>query len=517
MVRRFIRNVLPCHVAFFVVVTSACSAADWPQFRGGQALSGSASALPGNILAPLWSVRLPSVTAGSTTYAPAVTASVAVATVAIDGSQRRVAFVASQNTHVYAFDAGSGNQLWDVSVGDRVEATPLVKDNVVYVVTNNGNLSALDAATGLSKWVHVSGGLQDRSSPNFSGANIVCGASFPKTTIYAVPIDSTSSAPEAWHVNTDQFVYSSPAVDPATQNIYCGSDDGKVYAVKPDGTALWSQPFATTGGIFRASPAFGNGKIYMSGGDYDWALHAVNAATGALVWDAPMRPDPDPASLPSYNYLGARVSSAAVDGTFVCVAGGYCSTLGTSQLYAYQDNGSSATPLWKTTLPNRSQDYLSSPAITPTSVIVGVAAATDTAHPNYPTGRIYVIDRGTGAGVWYADGSGSFTGGPVLASPAVSGNLVIIGDTAGYVSAYQGVQAGDVDGDGAVTALDAVALMASSSSDGSAGPLQIERADVYPMNSVPATGLRSFGDGRITPGDVDRILKYSIGLEPRLP
>lgn len=517
MARRFIRNVLSGHVAFFVVITSACFAADWPQFHGGQTLSGVASSLPGNILAPLWSVRLPTIVSGSITYSPGVTASVAIATVTIDGAQRKTAFVASQNTHVYAFDAGTGNQLWDVSVGDRVEATPLVKDNVVYVVTNSGILSALDAANGSTKWVHTSGGLQDRSSPNFSGTNIVCGASFPKTIIYAVPINSTNNAPEAWHVTTDQFVYSSPAVDPATQNIYCGSDDGKVYAVKPDGTALWAQPFATTGGVFRTSAAVGNGKIYITGGDYDWALHAVNAATGALVWDVPMRPDPDPTSLPSYYYLGARVSTAAVDGSFICIAGGYCSSLGTSQLYAYKDNGTSATPLWKATLPNKSQDYLSSPAVTPSSVIVGVAAVSDPAHPNYPTGRLYVLDRNTGAAVWYADGSGSFTGGAVLASPAISGNLVVIGDTAGYVSAYQGVQAGDVDGDGSVTVLDAEALMASSSFDGSATPFQLERGDLFPMDSVPADGLRSFGNGKITPADVDRILRYSIGLEPRLP
>jgi len=311
--------------------------------------------------------------------------------------------------------------------------------------------------------------LQDRSSPNISGANIVCGASYPKTTVYAVPIGATNPAPEAWHLTTGQFVYSSPAVDPDTQNIYCGSDDGKVYAIKPDGTALWPQPFATTGGIFRASPALGNGKVYITGGDYDWTLHAVDATSGALVWDAPMRPDPDPSSLPSYYYLGTRVSTAAVNGNFVCIAGGYCSSLGTSQLYAYRDDGAGATALWKTTLPNKTQDFLSSPAITPTSVIVGVAAVTDPAHPDYSTGRLYVVDRDTGAAVWYANGSGSFTGGPVLASPAVSGNLVIIGDTLGNVTAFQSVQAGDVDGDGAVTVLDAETLMASSSSDGNAG------------------------------------------------
>ena len=445
---RFKRNVPIGIVAFFLSSMLPCLAADWPQFHGGQTLSGAAPATLGTMLAPVWNVRLPPIAAGSTTYAPSITASAAIATVTINGIPRRTAFIASLNTHVYAFDAASGNQLWEAAAGDRIESTPLVKDNVVYFVTNSGNLTALDAATGFSLWVHSSGGWIDKSSPNFSGSNIICASSYPKTDIYAVPIGSSNPAPEAWHYTTKQFVYSSPAVDPATQNIYCGSDDGKLYGLKPDGTALWSQPFKTEGGIFRASPAIGNGKVYFTGGNYDWTLHAVNASTGELAWDAPMRPVPDPDTLAPSDYKDAKVSSAAVDGTFVCVAGGYCSGIGTSNLYAYRDAGATGALLWKTPLPNKAQEYLSSPVITPSSVIVGVAAATAAAHPTWPTGRVYVADRTTGAAVWYASGSSGFTGGPILASPAVSGDLVIVGDTTGLVTAYQAVPGGDVVGTG---------------------------------------------------------------------
>ncbi|HEY3412673.1 MAG TPA: PQQ-binding-like beta-propeller repeat protein [Armatimonadota bacterium] len=517
MDRRFRRNVLVSGVAFFVSTMPACLASDWPQFRGGQTLSGAAPATSGTMLTPVWNVRLPSLIVGGATFGPGISASAAIATVTIGGVQRRTVFIASQNTHVYAFDAGTGNLLWEAAAGDRIESTPLVRDNVVYFVTSGGSLTALDAATGSSLWVHNSGGWQDRASPNFSGTNIICCTGYPKKDIYAVPAGFANPAPEAWHFSTLQFVYSSPAVDPATQNIYCASQDGYVYGLKPDGTALWSTPFYTNGGIFRASPAFGNGRVYITGGNYDWNLHAIDAATGSLAWDAPMRPVPDPDTLSPFDYKNAIISSAAADGNFICLAGGYCNNLGTSQLYAYRDDGATGTLLWKTPLPNRSQQYLSSPAVTPSSVIVGVAAATDPAHPTWPTGRVYVADRTTGATVWYSAGSSAYTGGPILASPAVSGDLVVVGDTSGLVSAYQAVPGGDADGDGVVTVLDAVNLMNVSSGDGIGSPMQTLRADVYPRDTVSPDALRSFGDGKITPGDVDRVLARAVGLELDLP
>ena len=67
------------------------------------------------------------------------------------------------------------------------------------------------------------------------------------------------------------------------------------------------------------------------------------------------------------------------------------------------------------------------------------------------------------------------------------------------------------------TVLDAVNLMNVSSSDGNGSPLQTQRADVFPLNNVPADALRSFGDGKITPGDVDRVFARSVGLELNLP
>ncbi|HEY3269077.1 MAG TPA: PQQ-binding-like beta-propeller repeat protein [Armatimonadota bacterium] len=507
MVRYFQRNARFACVAFLVIAAQV-HGANWTQFRGSRAHTGAARDASDGILLPIWTVQLPSIATANGLQPPAVNSSPAI----VDG----VVYVGSRNTHFYALNAQTGAQVWEYAALDAVQSSPLVKDGVVYFEADRGVLTALNAADGSVVWTHASGGMMDRSSPNISGDNVVCAAAYPKMTIYAVPVGSSGTAPEAWSVNTGQFVYSSPAVDPATQNVYCGSNNGAVYALKPDGSALWAAPFDTVdGSIFWASPTVANGKVYISGGSYDFALHALDAGSGLRVWDAPMAPQP---TLPLTSYRAIQVSSPAVDGDFVSVVGGYGDARGPSTLYAFRDKGLTPELLWSTAIPNSvNTDYVSSPAITPASVVVGCAAAADPAHPTWPRGRVYVVDRVTGAAQWYAAGSASVSGGPILSSPAISGDLVVVGDNSGLVTAYKTIRAGDVDGDGTVTVLDCVGLLGTSANGGVPSAYQRYVADVYPGNSVSPDAVRSFGDAKITAGDADRILKYAIGLETRLP
>jgi sugar lactone lactonase YvrE len=65
-------------------------------------------------------------------------------------------------------------------------------------------------------------------------------------------------------------VVSSPAIG-ADGTVYVGSDDGFLYAIKPDGSLLWKYEVIDT---VRSSPAIGaDGTIYVAG--YDGNLHAI--------------------------------------------------------------------------------------------------------------------------------------------------------------------------------------------------------------------------------------------------
>jgi hypothetical protein len=124
--------------------------------------------------------------------------------------------------------AFSGSVKWEFNTGDDVDTIPALSPDgsVVYAVSNDGNLYAVDTATGAGIW-------------NF-----------------AIVTDTADSPAN---------VTSSPAVDPSTGTIYVGSDDNKVYAINPDGTQKWE---FTTDDKVKSSPAVGpDGSVYVGSDD----------------------------------------------------------------------------------------------------------------------------------------------------------------------------------------------------------------------------------------------------------
>lgn len=469
--------------------------AQWAQFRGDPAHGAFAPGIPHSVLVPLWRTTFPAQTVNEKSYASAVSASPVVSGGTV--------FVGNRNTRLYALDARTGSVLWEYAAGAPIESTPLVHDGRVYVLPVSGALAAISTAGGPPLWITTTGGSQDRSSPALSGENVVVGSTFPSRDIVAV---NRLTGQPAWRYGTSQFVFSSPAVD-MDGRIICGANDGRLYALTANGLSHWATPFQMLGSILRASPSLGNGKAYISGGEYDWWLQSVDISTGLLVWTAPMTPQP---ALPIDRYRGIQVSSPAVDGSFLSIVGGYGRAgLGPSTLYAFQDEGTSASVLWSVDIPNSvGEGYVSSPALTTTSVIVGTADSYASANPS---GRLYAVDRATGTPRWYS------SAGPVLSSPAVVDDLVLVGDMNGGLSAWQAVPAGDVDDDDRVTALDAQVLMAPAASDGTTAPHIEDRADLHPTQTPRADGSRSFGNRLITPADVERVLNRAVGLEPVWP
>ncbi len=83
---------------------------------------------------------------------------------------------------------------------------------------------------------------------------------------------------QKWAFETGGGVVSSPAVGPDGV-IYIGSNDGYLYAIRPDGTLKWK--FETKGAV-HSHPAIGaDGTIYV--GSWDHHLYAINP-NGSLKW-----------------------------------------------------------------------------------------------------------------------------------------------------------------------------------------------------------------------------------------
>jgi len=85
-----------------------------------------------------------------------------------------------------------------------------------------------------------------------------------------------------WSYPTGGRVYSSPVPD--GDEVYFGSDDGRLYKVDVDsGILIWE--FAT-GGKIRSAPALADGRVFAF--SWDGFLYAVDMARGVLAWKAPV-------------------------------------------------------------------------------------------------------------------------------------------------------------------------------------------------------------------------------------
>jgi outer membrane protein assembly factor BamB len=199
-------------------------------------------------------------------------------------------YVASLGATLYAFDATTGNQIWNTSVGSGIliESPPAVANNLVYVIASDGKLRAFRARDGTLYWTSPVTDFAPTSSPAIANGIVYC-ANFGYLALYAV--DGQTGA-TIW----SSRLGNSPSASPAVANgvAYIGANDGKIYAFDAaNGVPLWSGIVnaATTTG----SPAVSDGTIYVGSSlsyPYDtyltaFALNAGNDAAYAHRHTAP--------------------------------------------------------------------------------------------------------------------------------------------------------------------------------------------------------------------------------------
>ena len=251
------------HSGLFAQAPFAAST-NWPQYRDGPKDHGynatenvlSPSTVPGMDL--LWTF-----TAAPSTNGSAIESS--------PSEVNGVVYVGSDNGNLYALNAATGAQRWSFNAGNlSLVSSPAVVNGVVYV-DGASDVYALNAATGAQIWSFATGG--EGSSPTVANGVVYVGSA--DGNVYAL---NAATGAKLWSFTTGGQVVSSPAVVHGV--VYIGSFDGNVYALSAaSGLELWS--FAT-GNLIDCSPAVADGIVYIaSGGDN---LYALNALAGLEVW-----------------------------------------------------------------------------------------------------------------------------------------------------------------------------------------------------------------------------------------
>jgi outer membrane protein assembly factor BamB len=178
---------------------------------------------------------------------------------------------------VVAYAAADGKVVWRRTTGLN-ESSPLVVGGLVYVGDWNGDVWALDARTGKTRWrTRVDGRV--KGSLAASGGRVYVGAYDGR--VYAL---DARSGKLVWRASAQPRLggrgtfYSTPSA--AYGRVFIGNTDGKVYAYgATTGRLLWSHG---TGGYVYGSPAVWRRLILV--GSYDRHFYAIDAATGDVRW-----------------------------------------------------------------------------------------------------------------------------------------------------------------------------------------------------------------------------------------
>ncbi len=162
----------------------------------------------------------------------------------------------------------------------------------------------------------------------------------------------------------DEVVFCSPTIAP-NGTIYIGDNDGKIYAVNPEGWIEWSYE---VGGIVYSSPTIGpDGTIYVGtsweSGPCSGAVYAIYS-NGELIWRYP-NPDSGP------EYILNIASSPAIDTVYDAIyIGGSCMNPWGGILYAINLNDGTLKYEFEPDPTNGSAWMPASPAIREDGMII---------------------------------------------------------------------------------------------------------------------------------------------------
>ncbi len=256
---------------------------DWAQ-SGGSASKSIGHLALGGALSPAWSVSIGS---GSS-----ATARLASEPIVADG---RV-FTIDTRANVRAFSADTGSQLWSVQVrGEGAPSEALFGGGVAYdngrlfVTNGTGDTAALDAATGAIAWMVRPGGPL-RGAPTVGNENVYVISQ--DSQIYAL---NAANGETRW-TGSGSFeqagVFGSAAPAFAQSTVVAGFSSGELTAYRyENGQVVWQDALARTGistvvgtiSDIDADPVIDQGRVFAVG--QGGRMVAVELITGQRAWE----------------------------------------------------------------------------------------------------------------------------------------------------------------------------------------------------------------------------------------
>jgi outer membrane protein assembly factor BamB len=169
-------------------------------------------------------------------------------------------------------------EAWSINTHALIEFPPAVAGGVAYVVNKYGNAKAVRLRDRKVLWERMTdpknaGAPTDVTAPVYHQGKVF----FAYVDGNLVAVDAATGKP-AWKRRLPGHLESSPMAVSGT--LYLGTDKTNVVAVRAaDGEVLWQ--FNSPGAI-KASPSFHHGRVYVA--DYQSAMFCLDARSGRLLW-----------------------------------------------------------------------------------------------------------------------------------------------------------------------------------------------------------------------------------------
>jgi eukaryotic-like serine/threonine-protein kinase len=214
------------------------------------------------------------------------------------------AYFGSNDHYLYAVNIADGTQRWKFKTGGRITSSPAVSQNRVYFGSYDGNIYSVDANTGMQRWKFATEGERRFTARHIHGAEpagesmpdpfdfYLSSPAVVDDTVYVGSGDGNVYAIDAasgglrWKFQTGNVVHASPAV--ANDTVYVGSWDSFFYALNArSGRELWrfktgEDPVISNQVGIQSSAVIADGVVYF--GCRDSNLYALDAATGKKRW-----------------------------------------------------------------------------------------------------------------------------------------------------------------------------------------------------------------------------------------
>jgi len=261
--------------ALFCLSTAMLQATDWAAYRGSNGDGISTEKLNLN-----WSVKPPKViwkvptNTGFSSFSVAGGKAFTQVVRDINGSAREICV---------ALDAATGKELWfaDIAVGkgysgggkgDGPRSTPVVSEGIVYVLTPDIVLRALDAETGKPLWMHDlikeyaahNIGWNSAASPVIDGNLVFAMGGGPDQSLLAF---NKKNGQVVWKTGSEDITHATPVVTTilGERQVIFFCQSGLVSVAPKDGKVLWKFPYKYKTAT-AASPVVCGDIVYCSAG-----------------------------------------------------------------------------------------------------------------------------------------------------------------------------------------------------------------------------------------------------------